>query len=142
MRRLLRPALAVAAIMLAAAPSQAQEEGEPLTTWRINMIDVRNGGLERWQEIIINHLLPAYETAGLEPPQLHWVIDNEEWDMMVIHVEHGGLDSLDEAARADIATITAAMVEREGSQEAVDALFAELRELEERTATTVTKSHQ
>lgn len=142
MRRLLRPAVAVAAIMLAAAPAHAQEDGEPLTTWRINMIDVKDGGLERWQEIIVDHLLPAYDTAGLPRPQLHWVIGDDQWDMMIIHEEHGGMDSLDEAVRADIATITAAMVEREGSQEAVDALFSELRELEERTATTVTRSHQ
>lgn len=142
MTRLLTCALAALVLVLPASPSLAQDEAAPLTIWRINMIDVADGGLDRWQEIIIGHLLPAYETGGLEPPQLHWVIDNPEWDMMIIHEEHGGMRSLDEAVAADIATITAAMIEREGSEEAVQALFAELQALEVRTATTVTKSHQ
>ncbi len=139
MRQALTRTSLAAVLAVAANPAAAQGEDEPQITWRINMIDVADGGLDRWQEIIVNHLLPAYETAGLEPPQLHRGVDSEEWDMMIIHEEHGGMESLDEAIAADIATVSAAMVEREGSQEAVDALFAELQTLEVKYETTVTQ---
>ncbi len=141
MIKMLKPALVAAAMAMAATPAIAQEEEEPRTTWQINMIDVKSGGMDRWQEIVMEHIVPAYAAAGLREPQLHWTMMDDEWDMIVITEVPGGMATFDTHAPAARRALFAALVEQEGSEEAVRALFDELDGLEEKSSSVMTHSH-
>lgn len=141
MINLMKPALAAVALAMVATPAWAQEEEEPRTTWRINMVDVKPGGMDRWQEIVMEHIVPAYEAAGLPAPQLHWTMLNDDWDMIILTPVPGGMATFDTHAPAARRALFAALVEQEGSEEAVRAMFDELESLEEKTSSIMTHSH-
>ena len=94
MIKMLKPALVAAAMAMAATPALAQEE-ESRTTWQISAIDVADGGMERCQEIMMEHVIPAYEAEGLAPPQLHWTMMSDDWDMIVMTEVPGGMATFD-----------------------------------------------
>lgn len=142
MMKMYKAALAAASIALLSTPVVAQDEAEEeRSTWRIAMIDVSDDGMERWQEIMLDHVVPAYASAGLPVPQLHWTMMNDDYDMIVIVEIPGGMATFDSHNPPARTALWAAMVEQEGSAEAASALFDELDSLEDGSTSTITHSH-
>ncbi len=136
-----KAALAAASVALLAVPATAQDEEEPRTTWRVLLIDVADDGMGRWQEIVMDHIIPAQEAAGVPVAQLHWIAANDDWEMIVLNEMPRGMAAFDTHANPERAALFAALVEQEGSEEAVEALFDELNSLEVKTKSFFTHSH-
>lgn len=141
MIKLLIPALAGMTLATFATPAAAQEEEQARTTWRILMVDVKDEGQSRWEEIVMEHVIPAYVAAGLDAPSLHWTMLNDDWDMVIVGEIPGGMATFDHHRPAARMALWNALVAQEGSEEAVDALFAELDGLEEKTQSLYTHTH-
>lgn len=141
MLKICKAALAAASVALLAVPATAQDEEEPRTTWRVMLIDVADNGMGRWQEIVMDHVIPAQEAAGLPTVQLHWIAVNDDWDMIVINEMPGGMATFDTHANPQRAAFFAALVAQEGSEEAAEALMNELDGLEDKVKAFYTHTH-
>ncbi len=141
MKALFTTALAAVSLAVLAVPAAAQEEEEARTTWTVTAIELNDGAGGRWEEIIMDHLMPAYDAAGLDRPQLHWVMANNDWDYVVINTMPRGMGTFDTHDNPERRAIWEAMVAQEGSEEAARAMFDELDSLEKRTTTLYTHTH-
>ncbi len=141
MKIIAKTLLAAGSIALLSVPTVAQEEEEVRTTWQVTAIDVKSGSGNRWYEIISDHLMPAYEAAGLDKPTLHWVMIDDDWDFLIVQEMPDGMATFDTHNPPTRMALFAALVEQEGSEEAVEALFDELNGLEEDSKTLFTHTH-
>lgn len=136
-----KAALVAASFALLAVPATAQEEEEPRTTWRVLFIDVADGKMGRWQEIVMDHIIPAQQAAGVPVAQLHWIAPSDDWDMIIMNEMPRGMAAFDTHSNPEREALFAALVEQEGSEEAVQALWEELDGLEDKTKEFFTHSH-
>ncbi len=134
-------ALAAASLAVVSVPVAAQEAEEARTTWTVTAIELNDDAGNRWEEIFMEHVLPAYDDAGLDRPQLHWVMANNDWDYVVINTMPRGMGTFDTHNNPERRALWEAMVAREGSEEAAQAMFDEMDSLEERSTTLFTHSH-
>lgn len=134
-------ALAAASIALLAAPVAAQEEEQARTTWTVTAIDVNDGAGGRWEEIVMETLMPAHDDAGIDRPQLHWVVANNDWDYVMIRTMPRGMAAFDTHANPERMALWQAIIARAGSEEAAEALMDELDSLEAESTTLYTHSH-
>lgn len=142
MAKFYKAPLAATATALFFAPAMAQEEPEePRTTWSMTVVDVKDSGMDRYQELLLDHIVPAYTAAGLPEPQLHWVAMSDDWDMMILTQIPGGFATFDSHMPEQRTALFAAFVAQEGSEDAVTALFDEMSALEEETRRIYTHSH-
>jgi len=141
MKKLCIAALAACSLGFTAIPAAAQEEEQARTTYRVMAIDVKSGSAGRWEEIMMETVIPAYEAAGLPTPQLHWVMVNGDWDYMVVVEMPDGMAAFDSHNPPGRTALFASMVESLGSEEAVQELFSELNGLEEDSVTLYTHTH-
>ena len=89
----------------------------------------------------MEHVIPAYEAAGLALPQLRWTMMSDDWDMIVMTEVPGGIATFDSHMPASRVALRDALIAKEGSVEAMEALFEELRGLEDDSTTLMTHSH-
>jgi len=141
MKAFVTAALAAASLTVAAVPAFAQEAEEPRTTWTVTAIELTDDAGNRWEEIFMEHLWPAFDAAGQDRPQLHWVMANNDWDYVVIQTMPRGMGTFDSHNNPERRAIWQAMVAQEGSEEAAQALFNEMDSLEKRSSTLFTHSH-
>jgi hypothetical protein len=138
----LKTALAVSALVCVAQPAFAQEEPEqPRTTWRIQMIDLKDDAGTKWEDLIMERVIPAYRAAGLPEPQLHWTMANGDYDYVVIGQMPGGMGTFDHHQPAARVALNNALVASLGSEEAVEAMFTELDGYVEDVQTVFTHTH-
>lgn len=141
MKVIVKAALAAVSLAMVTAPVAAQEEEEARTTWTMTAIELNDGAGGRWEELIMEHLMPAFDDAGLDRPQLHWVMANNDWDYVIIQTLPRGMGTFDTHANPERRALWEAVVAREGSEEAARAMFDELDSLEANTTTLWTHSH-
>ena len=141
MKTMIKAGLAACVAVGLAIPAIAQEEEEARTTWRVTLLDVSDGGMDRWQDIMLEHVIPAQQAAGLPVTQLHWIAPADKWDMILVQEMPRGMASFDTHDNPERRAMFSAMVEQEGSEEAVRELFAELNGLEDEGETYYTHTH-
>ncbi|WAT18533.1 hypothetical protein OZN62_02830 [Aurantiacibacter sp. MUD11] len=123
-----------------ATPAIAQEE-EPRTTYSVTMLKLTPGSENRWTEIRSEYVDPAREAAGLSPATVHWVMMNEDYDLIIITEMPRGMSTFDTHANAEREAFWEAMSEIVGGQEALDALGEEWDTLVESSTTVYTHTH-
>lgn len=133
--------LATAACAVISVPAMAQEEEEPRTTYTVTMIDLADGADDRWAEIRSEYVEPAREAAGLPAQTVHWVMLNEDYDIIIVSEMPRGMASFDSHANPERAAFWAAMTEIAGSEEALEALGDEWDDLVVSSHTVYTHTH-
>jgi len=119
----------------------AQEEEEPRTTYSVTMLKLADGADNRWAEIRAEYIEPAREAAGLSPQTVHWVMLNEDYDIILISEMPRGMASFDAHANPERAAFWEAMTEIAGSEEALEELSDEWGTLVESSSTVYTHTH-
>ncbi len=120
--------LAAATTFAFAVPAIAQDEEEPRTTYEIRFVDIAPGKQQEWFELAQKHFMPAREAAGLPPVSIHWLMTGD-YDIMMLMPMPGGMATMDTHNPADGQAMWKALVAQEGSEDAVNALFAKASEL-------------
>jgi hypothetical protein len=139
--KLLHTAFAVAALACAALPVAAQDAEQSRTTWRIQLVDLKDGAGTGFEDLLMDRIIPAYEAAGLPAPQLHWAALNDDYDYVVITQVPGGMATFDSHAPAARTALNAALVRSLGSEEAVTAMYEEMAGYVESSTNIYTHSH-
>ena len=141
MKAILFRAAAAAFALSCATSATAQEAEEPRTTWRIMTVDVKPGMGEQYQTMIMDTILPAYEAAGLELPQVHWVMANDDWDYVFIDKMSGGMAMMDTHNPPDRTALMEALKTSLGSEEKVQEMWRSMSDMEEDSRTVFTHTH-
>ncbi|WP_340586133.1 hypothetical protein [Erythrobacter alti] len=132
---------ASAAVALFAIPAQAQEAEEPRTTYRVTVIDLEDGADDRWFEIHETYVAPARAATGQSAETVHWVMTNPDVDLIVVSEMHGGMAAFDSHANPHRDAFFAAVRERAGSDDAMEALGEEIDGLVKSATTYFTHTH-
>ena len=138
--KIITTALAAATLCLA-LPATAQDGEQARTTWRIQLIDLKDDAGTGFEDILMDTIIPAYEAAGLPAPQLHWAMVNDDYDYVVITEVPGGMATFDHHAPAARAALNAQLESRLGSAEAVTAMFAQMNGFVEHATNIFTHTH-
>jgi hypothetical protein len=117
-------AAAIACISLPAGAQNAEPE-EARTTYQITYVNLAPGADERWMEILSDHTNPARQAAGLPLPTVHWLVGGP-WQLMLVTEMPDGMAALDSHNPRVAAAYRAALLQREGSEAAADALDKEM----------------
>lgn len=134
--------LAAAACTTFAVPAMAQEEEEPRTTYAVTTLEFADGADQnRWLEIMDTMINPAREAAGMEPETIHWVMMNDDFDIILIGNMPGGMANFDSHAPADRMAFIAALRDLAGGEEGLGAMFEEMDGLIEESHTVYTHTH-
>ena len=141
MKKLVLAAAAAAATLSFTTTAWAQEEEEPRTTWRIMTVDLKPGMGQQYEKVIMDTILPAYEAAGLEKPQVHWTMANDDWDYVFIDKMPGGMATFDSHNPPSRVAMFEALKTKLGSEEAVREMWQELDGMEEKTQVLFTHTH-
>lgn len=141
MLKSLKTLAAAVALTAFATPAIAQEEEEPRTTYSVTMLKLADGADNRWAEIRSEYVEPAREAAGLSPQTVHWVMLNEDYDIIIVSEMPRGMASFDSHANPERAAFWEAMTEIAGGEEALEALGDEWDTLVESSTTVYTHTH-
>lgn len=139
--KLLNTAFAAAALCCVALPVTAQEAEQSRTTWRIQLIDLKDDAGTGFEDLLMDRIIPAYEAAGLPAPQLHWATLNDDYDYVVITEVPGGMATFDSHNPAARTALNAALASSLGSEEAVTAMYAQMNGYVESATNIYTHSH-
>jgi hypothetical protein len=112
-----------AATLFVALPVAAQDAEQARTTWRIQLVELKDGVGTEFEDTMMNTIIPAYEAAGLPAPQLHWAALNDDYNYVVIAEIPGGMATFDSHAPAARTALNAALERSLGSEEAVTAMY-------------------
>ncbi|NNC72358.1 MAG: hypothetical protein HKN78_05715 [Sphingomonadaceae bacterium] len=123
-----------------AAPASAQGAEEARTTYQVSFLEFEDGADERWNEIMTDHYIPAYRSAGLPVPVIHWVMDGS-WNIMIVREMPDGMATLDSHNSRSRTAWRAALVAQLGSEEAFETLIEEVGGLIEDGARYFTHTH-
>jgi hypothetical protein len=131
-----------ASLVCLTIPAMAQnaEPEEARTTYQVTFLKLAPDAESRWLEIQNDHFSPAREAAGLPQPAIHYLA-NGPWDLMVVTRMPNGMAALDSHNPAASVAYQAALRQREGSQEAVDALGKEMDALVQNSDRFFTHTH-
>lgn len=138
--KILKAALAVTAIACLSPAAVAQEAEQPRTTWRIQMVNITDEAGVRWENHMMETIIPAHADAGLPAPQLHWVM-MQDYEYVVIMAMPGGMGTFDHHQPAARVALNAALEARLGSGEAVAAMWEEMNGYVEDVDTVFTHTH-
>jgi len=105
------------------------------------MLKLADGADNRWAEIRSEYVDPAREAAGLSPQTVHWVMLNEDYDIIIVSEMPRGMASFDAHANPERAAFWEAMTEAVGGEEALEALGDEWDTLVESSTTIYTHTH-
>lgn len=134
-------ALAAAALSCLALPVVAQEAEQPRTTWRIQLVELKDDAGTGFEDTMMNTIIPAYEAAGLPAPQLHWAALNDDYNYVVISEIPGGMATFDSHAPAARVALNAALERSLGSEEAVTAMYERMAGYVEHAENIYTHTH-
>ena len=142
MLKLAKTAIATAALAFAAAPAIAQDTPEePRTTYRIEFLKFAPGADDRWVELLETYGNPASIAAGQKPAEVHWLMANNDWDVMLVNEMQGGMANLDAHANPYRARWMAEGAKIAGSEEAFAKLGQEYETLVEKQMTYFSHTH-
>jgi hypothetical protein len=136
----LKAALAVTAIACLSSAAVAQEAEQPRTTWRIQMVNITDEAGVRWENYMMETIMPAHADAGLPVPQLHWAVMSDH-EYVVITAMPGGMGTFDHHQPASRMALNAALEARLGSEEAVATMWEEMNTYVEDVDTVFTHTH-
>ena len=141
MKAILIRAAAAAFALSCAASATAQEAEEPRTTWRIMTVDVKPGMDEQYQTMMMETILPAYEAAGLDAPQVHWVMANDDWDYVFIDKMTNGMATFDSHNPPQRVALREALKTSLGTEEKVQEMWRTVSDMEAKSHTYFTHTH-
>lgn len=132
--------IAAASFALSAAPTIAQDEEQPRTTYRIEFLKLKPGSEDRWVEMGEKYWGPASEAAGLPEPQVHWMMAGP-WDIMMVFEMPRGMEMLDSHNPPERTAFRDAFVQIAGGEEEAKKLFAEDNEIVVNSVVTYSHTH-
>lgn len=133
--------LAAATTLAFAAPAYAQDEPEePRTTYRIELIKLKPGAAQRWSEMGEKYFGPATDAAGLDRPEVHWIMAGP-WDLMLLFKMPRGLAALDSHNPPERTAFRQAFIKIAGSDDAAKKLWEEGDSLVANSMVTYSHTH-
>jgi hypothetical protein len=140
----MRLMLAAALIVLFALPTRAEaqeaEKWEGVDWYRIVNVDFHNGKAGDARRIIEDHYMPAGEAAGTPTPVMLLWNETGEWDLTIIWHMKDGPASMEWQRSPDGVKWWQTFVEREGGEEAAEAIQEEYSGLVARSTSTIARS--
>lgn len=130
-----------AATLFVAMPAAAQDAEQPRTTWRIQLVELKDDAGTGFEDTMMNTIIPAYEAAGLPAPQLHWAALNDDYNYVIITQVPGGMATFDSHAPAARVALNTALEASLGSEEAVTAMYDRMAGYVEHTTNIFTHTH-
>ncbi|MBE5073195.1 hypothetical protein IM511_02610 [Erythrobacteraceae bacterium E2-1 Yellow Sea] len=132
--------LAAASVALFATPAFAQDEEEARTTYRIELLKLKNGKDQRWAEMGEKYFGPATDAAGLKRPTVHWMMAGP-WDIMMVFELPRGMSTLDTHNASERVAFRKALIEVAGSEEEAKKIWAEDGEIVVNSMVTYSHTH-
>ena len=129
-----------AAFATFATPLAAQEEEEPRTTYRIELLNFSDGGSGDWDEVMNEIVNPARASIGLPQVSVHWLMAGE-WEIMTITEMPDGLADLDTHGMNRGDELDAAILTHFESEEAAKAKREEITSKITRRMVTYSHTH-
>ena len=140
----MRLILAAALVCLFALPTRAEaQEGqkwEDVDWYRIVNVDYHNGKSGDARRIIEEHYMPAGQAAGTPTPVMLLWTETGEWDLTIIWKMKRGPASMEWRRSPDSVKWWQTFVEREGGEEAAEAIQEEYSSLVARSTSTIARS--
>ena len=122
--------VATAALFVFAVPAIAQDDdsgpmtqGDDAKYLRVSYVKYKPGQREMAMQIITEHLMPAGEKAGTNPPMLAIHFQTGKWDAAFIWEMDGGMADLEWYRSPSNVKWRAALAELEGGTEQADAIW-------------------
>lgn len=138
--RLTKTILAATALSLLATPALAQDE-EPRTTYAVTVLEFTDDAdQDRWLEMR-GMVDAARAQAGLPADTVHWVMLNEDWDIMIVSEMPDGMAAFDTHGTPSRAAFVAALRELAGGAEGLEAWGEEIDAMIEERHTIYTHTH-
>ena len=136
-------AVACAAASLTFTATASAQDAEPArTTYRVMAIDLKpDADAGKYDEMITETLVPAYEAAGLVAPQVHWVMANDDWDYLMVDTMKDGMATFDSHMSPARAALRDALLAKLGSEEKVEEFWKQLSDMEAKTKVLFTHTH-
>ena len=113
-----------ATLVGASAAAQVAEQEQARTTYRIEFLKLKPGSDQRWMEMGEKYFAPATTAAGLDQPQIHWLMSGQ-WDIMMVFKLPRGMATLDSHNPPERTAFRKALVKIAGSEEAAKKIMDE-----------------
>ena len=140
----MRLVLAAAFVCLLAVPSTADaqeaEKWDGVEWYRIVHVDFHNGKTGDARRIIREHYMPAGEEAGTPTPVMLLWHDTGEWDLTIVWHMHEGPSGMEWRRSPNSVKWWKTFVEREGGEEAAQAIQEEYSALVARSTSSIARS--
>lgn len=120
--------MASGALLPATAQAQATGQEQARTTYRIEFLKLKPGATERWTELGEKYFAPATKEAGMDLPDVHWLMSGR-WDVMMVFKMKRGMGMLDSHNPPERVAFRKAMAKVAGSEEAAKKIFKEEGEM-------------
>lgn len=141
MLKSLKIAAAVTAFALTATPVLAQDE-EPRTTYAVTVLEFTDDADQnRWLELRTTMIDAARERAGLPADTVHWVILNDDWDIMIVSEMPEGMAAFDTHGTPSRAAFLEALEDLAGGEAGLAAMGEEMGGMIEDSNTIYTHTH-
>lgn len=132
--------LAAASAAIFATPAFAQDEEAARTTYRIELLKLKNGQDQRWAELGEKYYGPATEAAGLKRPTIHWMMAGP-WDIMIVMELPRGMATMDQHNAPERVAFREAFIKIAGSEDAAKKIWAEDDEIVANSMVTYSHTH-
>ncbi len=141
MKNLVKIAAATLALSAITLPAAAQEEEEPRTTYAVTVLEFTDDADQnRWLELR-GMVDAARAQAGLPADTVHWVMVNEDWDIMIVSEMPEGMAAFDTHGTPSRAAFLEALTELAGGEDGLEAMGEELDAMIEERHTIYTHTH-
>jgi hypothetical protein len=140
MRLILAAAIACLLTIPSSAEAQEAEKWEGVNWYRIVHVDFHNGKSGDARRIIEDHYMPAGEEAGTPTPVMLLWNQTGEWDLTIIWHMKDGPASMEWRRSPDNVKWWKTFVEREGGEEAAQAIQEEYSGLVARSSSDIARS--
>ena len=145
MIRTLLGGMAAASLAFAAIPATAQDDDnyveEPRTTYAITFIKLAEGAETRWLEMHEKYVVPARKAAGHAPEQVHFVMLNDDYNLIVVREMPDGMAAFDSHRPEARTAFRNEVTKIAGGPDNIQAVIDEWDGLEEKTKTVYTHTH-
>ncbi|MEL1250103.1 hypothetical protein [Aurantiacibacter gilvus] len=131
-------ALALSAVAL---PAVAQDAEEPRTTYSVTALEFTDDADQnRWLELR-GMVDAARAQAGLPADTVHWVMLNEDWDILIVSEMPEGMAAFDTHGSPSRAAFIEALTELAGGEDGLEAMREEADAMIEERHTIYTHTH-
>ncbi|MXO61513.1 hypothetical protein [Qipengyuania oceanensis] len=137
--------IAAVTLCATAVPALAQDADnyveDQRTTYAITMIKLADGAEQRWLEMHEKYVVPARKAAGQSPEVVHFLMLNDDYDLMVVSEMPDGMATFDSHRPASRWAFRQQVNKIAGGADKMPPILEEWDKLEKASKTMYTHTH-